>query len=378
MYNSIAVLGSTGSVGTQTLDVADLLGVKVDALSADSNDKLIEEQARKFNPRIVALKNPEAAKRLKAALADTDIKVYSGSEGITALAAETTAPVVCNSVSGVAGLLPTLAAIESGKDIALSNKETLVTAGAIVMKAARDKGVKILPVDSEHSAIFQCLTHRPKKLMLTCSGGPFFGYSREQLASVTLEKALAHPTWKMGRKITIDCSTLMNKGFEVIEASWLFDMSVDDIDVVIHRESIVHSMVMYPDNSVLAQLSSPDMRLCIQYALTYPERKPSHTKELDLTSIMSLTFRKPDTSVFTPLDAAYRAMRRGGVIPAALNAANERAVELFLNGKITFCGLIEVINDVTDNYNNITAPSLDDILSVDKEARIYTDHFFGI
>jgi len=288
--------------------------------------------------------------------------------------------VVCNSISGVAGLVPTLAAIEGGHDIALSNKESLVTGGEIVMKAASDKGIRILPVDSEHSAIFQCLASgdkyvRPKKLLLTCSGGPFFGYTKEQLDSVTVEKALAHPTWKMGRKITVDCSTLMNKGFEVIEAAWLFDMPVCDIDVVVHRESIIHSMVMYPDNSVIAQLSSPDMRLCVQYALTYPERQASLTPELDLTQIASLTFKKPDTSVFLPLDAAYRAADRGGVIPCALNAANERAVELFIGGRITFRGLIDVINEVTDNYNNISDVSLEAILETDSDARRFADSF---
>jgi len=378
MYDSIAVLGSTGSVGTQTLEVAELLGLRVDALAADSNDVLLEQQVRKFKPRICAMNNADAAKRLSIALADTDIKVYSGSDGVAALASETKAACVCSSVSGVAGLIPTLAAIESGHDIALSNKETLVTAGAIVMKAARDKGVRILPVDSEHSAIFQCLSSKPKKLILTCSGGPFFGYTRNQLEGVTVEKALAHPTWKMGRKITIDCATLMNKGFEVIEASWLFDIPASSVDVVVHRESIVHSMVMYPDNSVIAQMSVPDMRLCIQYALTYPERTASLTPELDLTAIGALSFKKPDTSVFSPLAAAYEAAERGGIIPAVLNAANEQAVGHFLSGKISFGGLLDVINEAAYNYNNMSDVSLDDIICADKEARNFTDRFFGL
>ncbi len=379
MYNSIAVLGSTGSVGRQTLEIAELLGLRVDALSADSNDTLLEAQARKFNPRICAMKNRDAASRLKVALADTDIKVYSGAEGIVELARETNAPVVCNSISGVAGLLPTLAAIECGRDIALSNKETLVTGGEIVMSAAKAKGVKILPVDSEHSAIFQCLTSRPKKLILTCSGGPFFGSTADNLRSVTLERALAHPTWSMGKKITIDCATLMNKGFEVIEAAWLFGVQPDDVEVVIHRESIVHSMVVYPDNAVIAQLSVPDMRLCIEYALTYPERRASLTPPLDLTAISALTFKKPDTSVFTPLKAAYTAAKRGGVIPTALNAANERAVELFICEKVTFTDIIDVINEVASNYNDIGhEPTVDDIIAVDLEARRFTDKFFGV
>ena len=378
MYHSIAVLGSTGSVGRQTLDVAELLGLEVDALTADSNLSLLEEQARRFRPRMVALRNKNAAAEFRCALRDTDIRVYGGEEGVRAIARETSAPVVCNSICGVAGLVPTLEAIRAGHDIALSNKETLVAAGQFVMAAAREKGVKILPVDSEHSAIFQCLTGRPKKLILTCSGGPFYGCTRDELSRVTRRDALAHPTWKMGPKITVDCSTLMNKGFEVLEASWLFDLPASSIDVLIHRESIVHSMVQYPDNSILAQLSVPDMRLCVQYALTWPERFPSHLPELDLTTVASLSFRKPDTAVFTPLAAAYRAAERGGIVPAALNAVNERAVGLFLQEKIPYLSIFDVINEVAEAYTDTAVSSVEDILTVDHEARAFCDRYLHV
>lgn len=375
MNKSISVLGSTGSIGTQTLDVARMHNIRITALSANKNIRLIEQQAREFNPELVCIKDEENAKLLKISLADTNIKVVSGSEGIIQAATEEKCDTVVNAIVGVAGLLPTLSAINSGKNIALANKETLVAGGSIVMKAVKDKNVKLYPVDSEHSAIFQCLQGCPKgalkKVILTASGGSFFGKTKEELKEVTVEKALQHPNWSMGAKITIDSATMMNKGLEVIEASWLFDVGDDDIDVLIHRESIVHSMIQLKDNAVIAQLGVADMRIPIQYALTYPERLPSPTKELNLSDIATLSFYKPDYDTFECLAICRKALRMGGLYPTVANAANEAAVEMFLNGKIPFLKIADIVgNSVAEFTSDTTKPiTLEDILDADHETR---------
>lgn len=337
----IAVLGSTGSVGKQTLDVAEKSGAVVTALSASSSVKQLEEQIRKFHPRVCAVKSERAGRELRTLVSDTNTEVIFGENAAEYAASLPDTDIVFNSTSGIAGLYPTLAAINAGNDVALANKETLVAAGEIVMNAAAENGVRILPVDSEHCAVFQCINdsrngkNSIKNVILTASGGPFRGYTAEKLAAVTKEQALSHPTWKMGPKITIDCATLMNKGLEVIEAARLYSLEADRIKVVVHPESIIHSMVEYIDNAVLAQLAVPDMRMCISYALNYPERGEAVIKSLDLTEIGTLSFHKPDMDVFPLLSLAYSALRRGGIIPCVLNAANERAVELFLAGKIS-------------------------------------------
>ncbi len=373
---SIAVFGSTGSVGRQTLEVAEHFGYRVEALTAASNIKLIEEQIRKFRPKYAAVADKKAAGELAAAVADTDVKIYSGAEGIEALAGESDADILINAIVGMAGLRTTLARIKSGKTLALANKESLVSAGDIAMAAAREYNTDILPVDSEHCAVFQCLKsgkrENLKKIILTCSGGPFFGKKREELSLFRASDALAHPTWNMGGKITIDCATLMNKGFEVIEAAHLFGVSCDNVEVVVHRESIIHSMVEFCDNSVIAQLSLPDMRNCIQYACTYPERAAGLMGELDFAKIASLSFYKPDKETFALLDLAYRAYRRGGVIPAVMNAANEIAVAAFLADRISFNDITETVAGITENYSNEAADSLDAIEAADREARART------
>ncbi len=375
MASKISVLGSTGSIGTQTLDVARMNGFEITALTANSNIKLLEHQAREFHPKIVAVLDMGAASQLKIALSDTDIEVFCGEEGIKMAAAEQSCDTVVNAVVGVAGLLPTLEAINAGKNIALANKETLVAGGSIVMKAVKNKGLKLYPVDSEHSAIFQCLQGCPenslKKIILTASGGSFFGKTREELRSVTVKQALTHPNWNMGAKITVDSSTMMNKGLEVIEASWLFDCDDEDIDVVIHRESVIHSMILLKDNAVIAQLGVPDMRIPIQYALTYPERLPSPAKEPDFSEIAQMTFYKPDYDTFTCLAVCREALRRGGLCPTVANAANEMAVDMFLKEKIKFLDIgdivAEAVSSFTENKHDIT---IDDILQADKETRI--------
>ena len=370
----IAVLGATGSVGEQALDVAERFGMTVTAISAHRNVARTEELARKFGVHAVAMADEQASKELKTRLADTSVAVYSGADGICQMIGETKQDVVVNSIIGEAGLLPTLAVIESGTRLALANKESLVVAGEIVMKRAREKGVDILPVDSEHSAIFQCLKsgkeREVKRILLTASGGPFFGYTAEQLQGIKVEQALAHPTWKMGAKITIDSATLMNKGFEVIEAVHLFDVAPEQIRVLVHRESIIHSMVEYIDNSVIAQLSVPDMRLCIQYAVTYPDRIRASIPELDFTAVSGLTFHSPDTDVFPLLPCALRAIRDGGALPAVLNAANEVAVAEFLAGKIAFARIADVVcNTVETLASSAQVHTLDGILACDREAR---------
>lgn len=336
----ITVLGSTGSVGRQTMEVAAFHHLTLDGIAAHGNIRLLEEQIRRFSPRYCAVADEAAAAELRVRVADTPVEILSGSDSAVQLAAITDAELVFNSLSGFAGLRPTLAAIESGHDVALSNKETMVTAGELVNAAAQARGVSIHPVDSEHCAIAQCLCgKRAERLLLTASGGPFFGYTPAQLRSVRKEDALRHPNWSMGAKITIDSATMMNKGLEVIEAARLFGMDADRIDVVIHRESIVHSMVEFADHAVLAQLSVPDMRLCIQYALTGEAREAGLTLRLSLPEIGKLTFFAPDMEAFPLLELAYRALRMGGIAPTVLNGVNEVAVALFLEDKIGFADI---------------------------------------
>ena len=371
---NIAVLGSTGSVGEQALEVAEKFGMTVSAISANRNSKRVEEQARKFGVRAVAMADEKAASELKTRLADTSVKVYSGEQGICEMIAAEKRDAILNSIIGEAGLLPTLAVIDSGSRLALANKESLVVAGEIVTARAKEKGVDILPVDSEHCAIYQCLKSgadkEVKRLLLTASGGPFFGKKSEELRGLTAEQALAHPTWKMGAKITIDSATLMNKGFEVIEAVHLFGVPSDRIQVVVHRESIIHSMVEYIDNSVIAQLSVPDMRLCAQYALTYPERYDAIIPELDLFEISKLTFFKPDTETFALLRCAIDAIGKGGALPAVLNAANEVSVARFLDGKLGFYEITEsVCRTVEDMQYAKDKHTLDEIIDCDRAAR---------
>ena len=380
---TISVLGSTGSVGEQALDVADKFGLGVSCVSANKNSKRVEEQARKFSLRAVAMADESAASDLKIRLADTDVKVYSGDSGICEMVNEQKQDTVVNSIIGEAGLLPTLAVIDSGARLALANKESLVVAGEIVMARAREKQVEILPVDSEHSAIFQCLKSGKqseiKKILLTASGGPFYSYTKDQLKNIKLSDALAHPTWKMGAKITIDSATLMNKGFEVIEAVHLFGVDADSIQVVVHRESIIHSMVEYIDNSIIAQMSVPDMRLCIQYAVSYPERSPEIIRELDLFSLSSLTFKKPDTETFALLACAIDSIKRGGALPAVLNAANEIAVGAFLEGRAEFYQITDSVCDVLSRLPDAQkAHTLEDILSYDREARRLTSQLLRL
>ena len=370
----ISVLGSTGSVGEQALDVAARFGYNVTSISANKNAARVEEQARRFNVSAVAMADENAAQDLKNRLADTDIKVYSGDAGICEMIAEDNSQTVVNSIIGEAGLLPTLSVIERGARLALANKESLVVAGDIVMARAKERNVEILPVDSEHCAIFQCLKsgrqNEIKKILLTASGGPFYGYTKDQLAGISVERALAHPTWKMGAKITIDSATLMNKGFEVIEAAHLFGVSSNNIEVVVHPESIIHSMVEYIDNSVIAQLSVPDMRLCIQYAVTYPQRTMASIDELDLFTISKLTFKRPDTETFSLLKCAIDSIEKGGALPAVLNAANEVAVGAFLDRKIGFYTITESVCEVCDRLSDArNAVTLQDILDYDKAAR---------
>jgi len=369
---SLVILGSTGSIGTQALEVCRRDGYKVEALAAGGNIELLEAQAREFKVKAVAVFNEEKAKELKIKLGDTDVKVLSGADGVCELA-EMKADIALNSIVGIAGLRPTLAAIESGKDIALANKETLVTGGDIVNREATKKGVKILPVDSEHSAIFQSLQGAPKgslkKILLTASGGPFFGKTKSDLENVTVKEALAHPNWSMGAKITIDSATLMNKGLEVIEAVHLFGISANDIEVLVHRQSILHSAVELTDGAVIGQLGTPDMRLPIQYALTYPERSNYAFEKLSLADIGTLTFQKPDTETFKCLPLCISAINEGGLRPTAVNGANEEAVRLFLEGKIKFLQIAELVEKAAYSVENKKDFTLEDILYTDKAAR---------
>lgn len=373
-YPSVILLGSTGSIGRQTLELAEAADIKITALGAGSNFRLAEEQARRFRPAVCAMADENAAAELKVRLADTDIKVLSGAESISVLA-YLEGDTVLNAVSGSAGLAPTLAAIDAGKPLALANKESLVMAGGIVMRRAKEKGVRISPVDSEHSAIMQTLRagkkSEIKRLILTASGGPFFGMTKEQISEKRLCDALAHPTWSMGKGITVDSATLMNKGFEVIEASHLFGIPGEKISVVVHRESIIHSMTEYIDNSVIAQLSVPDMRLCIAHALTCPARKKGVTPQLNLTEIGKLTFYKPDCEVFPLLPLAFDALAKGGALPAALHAANEATVNAFLDGVIIrFTDIQETVIRVTEDLSYFSEEQgLDAVFAADAEAR---------
>ena len=379
----ISVLGSTGSVGEQALDVARASAYRVTSISANKNVKRVEEQAREFGVSAVAMADENAANELKLRLADTSIKVYGGEAGICQMIADDTAETVVNSIIGEAGLLPTLSVIEKGARLALANKESLVVAGEIVMQKAKENGVEILPVDSEHSAIFQSLKSGKqseiKKILLTASGGPFYGYGKNELEGISVERALAHPTWKMGAKITVDSATLMNKGFEVIEAVHLFGVTADKIEVVVHRESIIHSMVEYIDNSVIAQMSVPDMRLCVQYAVDYPDRKIATVDELDLFSVGVLTFRKPDTETFSLLKRAVESVKAGGALPAVLNAANEVAVGAFLAGKIGFYAITESVSETLLRLSSArNAHTLEQILGYDREARRVAADILGL
>ncbi len=370
---NISILGSTGSIGTQALEVAELHDdIKISALCANRNTSLIEQQIRRFKPKYAAMMDEKAAKDLKVSVSDTDTKVLSGIEGFNFCATLPEADMVLTAVVGVCGLIPTLEAIRARKTIALANKETLVAGGSIVMPLAKEYGVDILPVDSEHSAIFQSLQGHPnkiKKILLTASGGPFFGKRRDEIYNMTPKEALKHPNWSMGAKITVDSASMMNKGLEVIEAKWLFDVTPDDIEVLVHRQSIVHSMVQFEDNSVIAQLSTPDMRLPISYAFTYPERHYCKTQSPDFFEISRLTFEKPDFDTFECLSLAFDAINRGGNLPCALNAANEVAVALFLENKIRFGEISVLIKEVISAYNVIDNPSLEDLLETDSFIR---------
>ena len=369
----ISILGSTGSIGTQTLEVVSEHGdIEVTALACGGNIKLLEEQMRKFRPKLVAVWTEEKAKELRIKTADLDIPVMSGMDGLIAVATEEHAEMVVTAIVGMLGVRPTIAAIEARKNIALANKETLVTAGHLIIPLAKEYGVQILPVDSEHSAIFQSLQGNEHnaihKILLTASGGPFRGRSREELEQIQVEDALKHPNWSMGRKVTIDSSTLVNKGLEVMEAKWLFGVELDQIEVVVHPQSVVHSAVEYEDGAVIAQLGTPDMRLPIQYALYYPNRRFLSGKRLDLFALHELTFEKPDTDTFRGLVLAFEAMRRGGNIPTVFNAANEKAVALFLDRKISYLQITEIIEEAMVHCNFIAHPDVDEILETEQEA----------
>ncbi len=376
MTESLVILGSTGSIGTQTLQVAEKCNMKVFALTAHSNSVLMEEQIRKFKPELAVMYDESAASDLKLRITDTDTKVLSGMEGLIEAASISKADTVLNSLVGMVGLEPTLAACKAGNNIALANKETLVAGGELVINTVKEYGVSLLPVDSEHSAIFQCLQACPdskflKKLILTASGGPFFGKKREELTNVTVAEALAHPNWSMGAKITVDSASMMNKGLEIIEARWLFDVMPKYIDVVVHLQSIIHSLIEFTDNSVLAQLGEPDMRIPIQYALTYPERIPSPVNELDLTKIGTLTFSEPDYDTFECLTACKKALDKGGTSPAIANGANEVANLLFRQGKISFLRIGELVTGAVDNIKSTPITCLEDVLNADRVARDY-------
>ena len=383
MSKRLVILGSTGSIGTQALDVARMQGYTVTALAAHSNATLLEQQIREFKPRAAALFDEAAARELRVRVADLPVEILSGMDGLCELARREDADVVLNSVVGMVGLLPTLAAMNAGHDVALANKETLVAGGELVMRTARERGVKLLPVDSEHSAIFQCLQATAggswappspiegmgvSRLILTASGGPFFGRSKEELRHVTLEQALKHPNWSMGPKITIDSATMMNKGLELIEARWLFDIPQENIDIVFHRESVIHSLVEYRDHSVLAQLGVPDMRVPIQYALTWPERVPSPVPRLNLAEFAKLTFYAPDEEAFPMISHCRRALTLGGAYPAAVNAANEEANAGFRAGKIGFVQIGEAVAETLEQRLP-TVTTVEDILAVDEECR---------
>lgn len=373
MVHNLSILGSTGSIGTQTLEVARKLDLKVNAVSAYSSIELLEEQIREFRPALAVVFDEKKAAELKTNIADTDTKVLSGMDGLFEICHDDSELLV-NAVVGMVGLAPTMEAIKAKKNIAFANKETLVAGGELVMKAVRENGVKLLPVDSEHSAIFQCLQAAPpdkklKKILLTASGGPFFGKTTDELRDVTVEQALKHPNWAMGSKITIDSATMMNKGLEIIEAAWLFDTDPDDIEVVVHRESIIHSMVEFTDHSILAQLGMPDMRIPIQYAITYPERMPSLVPEIDWKTLSKMTFYSADDVTFKCLAACKKAMKKGGLYPAVANGANEVANRLFRDKKISFLDIGDLVSSAVDELTVEPASTLDDVFAADQLAR---------
>lgn len=370
---TIAILGSTGSIGTQTLEIVrENPDLQVAGLAAGSNVALMEKQAREFKPRLVSMQSESAAKDLAQRLADTDIEVAYGMEGLLRIAQMPEMEMLVTAIVGMIGIRPTIAAIKAHKDIALANKETLVTAGHIIMPLAAREGVAILPVDSEHSAIFQSLQGQKResvsKLLITASGGPFRGRTRKELEGVQLEDALKHPNWSMGHKITVDSATLVNKGLEVMEARWLFDVGLDDIEVVVHPQSIIHSMVEYADGGIIAQLGMPDMKLPIQYALFYPDRRPMNGKRVNFYELGSITFEKPDVETFTGLKLAMRAAREGGSMPTVFNAANEKAVSLFLQKKIRFLEIMDIIEMCMDAHKRIDEPGVEEILGAEQEA----------
>lgn len=377
---NIVVLGSTGSIGTQTLDVCRLHNIKVKALAALNSTKVLEQQAREFMPDAVCIFSENAYSDMKSRLADTDIKVLTGMDGLCELA-RMECDTVVNSVVGMVGLLPTLEAAKARNDIALANKETLVAGGTLVTECVKRNGVKLLPIDSEHSAIFQCLIgagdNRPEKILLTASGGPFYGKTTEQLRNVTVEQALNHPNWSMGAKITIDSATLMNKGLELIEAVRLFDVLPEQVEIVVHRQSIIHSAVEFADGAVIAQLGTTDMRIPIQLALTYPQRLPSPAKRLSLFDVGQLTFGKADEDTFICLAAAKKAISIGGNAPCIVNSANEAAVALFLGRKIGFLDIGEAVNAALESVKIIHEPSLSDILDTQKAAEEFVRLRFG-
>ena len=378
MYKNIILLGSTGSIGTQTLDVCEKHNINVVALSANKNTELLREQIRKFRPEYVCLTDEQAGNNFKVTAEELGVKLIIGKQGLVQLAQLDKDAVVLNAVVGIAGLEATLAAINSGKDVALANKESLVTGGKLVTEAVKKNGVKLLPVDSEHSAIFQCLQDKHsakslKKIILTASGGPFFGYTKEQLKNVTKAQALKHPNWSMGSKITIDSATLMNKGLELIEAVWLFDLKPEDVQIIVHRQSIIHSAVQYADNSVIAQLGVPDMRLPIQYAITYPDRFECPVDELDFFTMKDLTFAPADPDTFLCLKAAIEAINKGGLYPCAVNGANERAVQLFLEDKIAFADIGRIVYKVLSHFNFGDEYTLEEVFRTDREARAFVD-----
>lgn len=367
----IAILGSTGSIGTQTLEVVREQGdIEVTALAAGANTTLLEQQMREFRPKLAAVWTDEAARDLRERTKDLNIPVCSGIDGLMQVACQEDSEILVTAIVGMLGIRPTIAAIEAGKDIALANKETLVTAGHIIMPLAKEKKVRILPVDSEHSAIFQSLNgernNKIDKILLTASGGPFRGKTREELEKVRLEDALKHPNWSMGRKITIDSATLVNKGLEVMEAKWLFDVELDRIQVVVHPQSVIHSMVQYEDGAIIAQLGTPDMKLPIQYALYYPSRRTLSGERLDFYKLSQITFEEPDLHTFSGLKLAFQAMRRGGNIPTVFNAANEKAVAMFLDRKIGFLQIPEIIGTAMEEIPFAPNPSVSDILDAEK------------
>ena len=374
----IAVLGSTGSIGTQTLEVVEKHpDMEITALAAGSNIRLLEEQIRRFRPKLAAVWSEERAEELKARVADLDVRVEAGMDGLIAVATEASAQVVVTAVVGMIGIRPTIAAIQAGKDIALANKETLVTAGHLIIPMVRERGVRLLPVDSEHSAIFQCLNgehgNRIHKILLTASGGPFRGKTREEMKNIQVEDALKHPNWSMGQKITIDSSTMVNKGLEVMEARWLFGVEMDQVQVVVQPQSIIHSMVEFEDGAVMAQLGTPDMKLPIQYALCWPERRPMGGERLDFWKLAEIRFEKPDFDNFPGLSLAYEAGRTGGSLPTVFNAANERAVSMFLNRKIGYLTITDIIESAMRRHTVIPNPSVEQILEAERDTYDYIE-----